>query len=399
MGIFKPASILLPKNNSQDSMKKWSVVACDQYTSDKAYWSRVADFTAGSPSTLNLIFPEAYLSECDFDEKVSEINKTMRDYIDSDVFTEYGDTLVFVKRTFESGLVRCGLVGAVDLEEYDYSPTSLSEIRATEATVIDRLPPRVKIRKNAPLELPHILMLINDPKDTVMGGLKKNPPSEVLYDFELMENGGRIAGCRVSDNDEVINALNALGTEPLIAVGDGNHSLAAAKKCWEELKPTLTEAERQNHPMRFALCEIVNLYEASLVFEPIYRVIFGCDTAALLKEAAESTGKYAYSVECVTAGGSELVTLKSDCHIEAGAVTEFLEGYIKGHGGKIDYIHGDETARGFGRGEGNAAFMVHCLAKEELFKAVNEFGPLPKKTFSMGNAEEKRFYTEARKLV
>lgn len=399
MGIFKAASILLPKNNACDSMQKWSVVACDQYTSERAYWDRVTDFTKGAPSTLNLIFPEAYLSECSFEKKVSEINKTMREYIDSAVFTEYENTIVFVERTFKSGLRRCGLVGAVDLEEYDYSAGSTSKIRATEATVIDRLPPRVKIRKNAPLELPHILMLINDPKDTVMGALKKKHPSEALYDFELMENGGRIAGYRVPDNDEVINALNALGTDPLIAVGDGNHSLAAAKKCWEELKPTLTAEERQNHPMRFALCEIVNLYEDSLVFEPIYRVIFDCDTSVLLSEASESVGKYVYNVECVTASGAETVTLKSDCHVESGAVTEFLEGYIKRHGGKIDYIHGEETAIAFGREENNAAFMVHCLAKEQLFKTVNEFGPLPKKTFSMGNAEEKRFYTEARKLV
>lgn len=399
MGIFNTANILLPKKNDSESMKKWSVVACDQYTSEKSYWDRVSFFVNDEASTLNLIFPEAYLSDLDFDKKVSDINGKMRTYLESDVFSEHKNALIFVKRTFKSGAVRHGIIGAVDLEEYDYSPNSTSRIRATEATVIDRLPPRVKIRKNAPLELPHILMLINDNEDSVFGALKKNAPENLLYDFDLMEDGGHITGFLIDSPEKTVDALTRLGTDPLIAVGDGNHSLAAAKKCWEELKPSLSDDEKKNHPMRFALCEIVNLYEDSLVFEPIYRVIFGCDTSLLASEAEKTDGEYSYSVEFVSKEKSGNILLRSACHIESGAVTEFLEDFISKHGGKIDYIHGDDTARAFGREEGNAAFMVRCLAKEELFATVNKFGPLPKKTFSMGNAEEKRFYTEARKLV
>ena len=396
MGIFNPCDILLPKNAD---MHKWSVVACDQYTSEKEYWEKIDKKVGSSPSTLRLIFPEAYLDTVDFDSKVKEINETMQSYLDSGIFSEYKNAFVFVKRTFPSGKVRHGIVGAVDLEEYNYKKDSTSRIRATEATVEDRLPPRVAIRRHAPVELPHILMLIDDKKDSVMGKMKVKPPKKMLYDFDLLGNGGHITGYLADDNATLMSAIDSLGTDPLIAVGDGNHSLAAAKKCWEELKPTLTEEEKENHPMRFALCEVVNLYEDSLVFEPIYRVFFGCDVAALLSELKNTAGKYSYNIKCVTGEGEKTVSLKSDCHIESGAVTEFLEKYQKEHGGKIDYIHGEDTAESMGRCDGNIAFMVTCLEKGDLFKTVNTFGPLPKKTFSMGNANEKRFYTEARKLV
>lgn len=396
MGIFNPCDILLPKNAD---MKKWSVVACDQYTSEKEYWDNLDKEVGDAPSTLRLILPEAYLGTVDFNSKVSEINKTMQSYLDSGIFSEYKDIFVFVKRTFPSGAVRHGIVGAVDLEEYNYAKDSTSAIRATEATVEDRLPPRVAIRRYAPIELPHILMLIDDKNDSVMGKMKSEPPKNVLYDFDLCGNGGHITGYQADDNDALMKAIDDLGTDPLIAVGDGNHSLAAAKKCWEEIKPSLTDSEKKHHPMRFALCEIVNLYEESLVFEPIYRLFFGCDTDSLFSALEKSTGKYSYHVKCVTSGGEKNVILNSDCHIESGAVTEFLEDYRKAHGGKIDYIHGESTAESMGREHGNAAFMVKCLDKSELFSTVNTFGPLPKKTFSMGNANEKRFYTEARKLV
>lgn len=396
MGIFNPADILIPKNTP---MNKWSVVACDQYTSEKDYWLRVKEYVGGAPSAYNLIFPEAFLDSVDFNEKVSEINASMKSYIDGDIFTEYKNTFVFTERTFSSGLVRHGLIGAVDLEEYDYSADSTTKIRATEATVSDRLPPRVTIRRNAPLELPHILMLINDKDDTVMGPLNASKPSNKVYDFDLMENGGHLRGYTVNSNEEIISRLNSLKTDPLIAVGDGNHSLAAAKKCWDEIKTTLSDSERKTHPMRFALCEVVNLYEDSLVFEPIYRVFFGCDSAKLISEMQNTDGKYSYTVKYVTENGSSFTTFKSDCHVESGAVTEFLENYKGIYGGKLDYIHGEQTAEDMGKAHGNIAFMVKCLNKDELFSTVNAFGPLPKKTFSMGNAEEKRFYTESRKLV
>lgn len=395
MSIFKGADILIPKNID---MKKWSVVACDQYTSQREYWERVKSFIKDAPSSFNLIFPEAYFSEVDFDRKIADINLCMKKYLDEGIFKEYKNTLIFVKRTFSSGAVRHGIIGAVDLEEYDFKPDSTSFVRATEKTVEDRLPPRIAIRKNASLELPHILMLIDDKNDSVMGRLKNNP-GEKIYDFDLMEDGGHIEGYIPHCCNDILNNIDALKTSPLLAVGDGNHSLAAAKCIWEELKKDIPEAFRAEHPKRYALCELVNLYEPSLVFEPIYRVFFGCIPEKLLKCAESSVGKYLYNVNFVSGEKSGTLSLRSDCHVESGAVTEFLENYQKTEGGRIDYIHGKETASKMGFENGNIAFLVNCLKKEELFSTVNQFGPLPKKTFSMGNAEEKRFYVEARKLV
>ncbi len=395
MSIFNPANILIPKDCD---MTKWSVVACDQYTSQKEYWDKVASFTDGTLSTFNLIFPEAYLNTLDFDEKIQNINSTMEKYIKNGVFKEYKEALIFVKRTFKSGLVRSGLMGAVDLEEYDYSKDSTSNIRATEATVAERIPARVTIRRNASLELPHILLLIDDKKDVVLGNLKSNSTMEKLYDFDLMEDGGHIEGYLVNDNEKVLSELLSLPSTPLIAVGDGNHSLAGAKATWEEAKVHLTDEEKINHPLRYALCEIVNLYEDSLVFEPIYRVFFGADTARLLDEMKKTRGKYSYTVPFESKEEKGKITFSSDCHITSGAITEFLEKYASENGGHIDYIHGEETAKNMGRSDRNIAFFPECLKKEELFETVNTFGPLPKKTFSMGHAEEKRFYLEARRI-
>ncbi len=395
MSIFNKATILLPKDCD---MTKWSVVACDQYTSEKEYWDRVTENTKGVPSTLNLIFPEAYLSSVNFEEKISKINASMQDYLDKGIFTEYEDALIFVKRTFESGEVRCGLIGAVDLEEYDYSKDSTSNIRATEATVAERIPARVTIRRDAPIELPHILLLMDDKQDSVLGELKKNTPKNKLYDFTLMEKGGKIEGYLIENGAEVLKNLHSLPSNPLIAVGDGNHSLAGAKAAWEEVKVNLSDAEKENHPMRFALCELVNLYEDSLVFEPIYRVFFGCDEEKLLAEMAESKGKFTHTVPYSYKDKKGEITFASNCHIPSGAVTEFLESYAKEKGGVLDYIHGYETAESMGDKKGNIAFFAPCLNKEDLFSTVNTYGPLPKKTFSMGHAEEKRFYTEARRI-
>ncbi len=396
MAVFNPADILLP---SGVDMKKWSVVACDQYTSQKEYWDRVKEYTKDSPSTFNLIFPEAYLKDNDIASVAAYIAENMQDYIDKGIFNEYKNSLIYVKRTFKNGSVRNGLVGCVDLEYYDYSPCSKSKIRATEATVEDRLPPRVALRQNASLELPHILMLINDEKDVVLGKFKTTPLEQKLYDFELMEDGGHIEGYLISETESVISSIESLGTNPLIAVGDGNHSLAAAKKNWNKIKESLACDATTSHPARYALCEIVNLYEDSLVFEPIYRVVFNTDTEKLLSAISKTTGKYEYNINYYTQHQKGVARLYSDCHVEAGALTEFLEDFINENTGVIDYIHGEDTAINMGRNEGNIAFLNSCLEKRELFSTVDTFGPLPKKTFSMGNAEEKRFYTEARKLV
>ncbi len=395
MSIFNKANILLPKSTD---MTKWSVVACDQYTSEKEYWDRVRENTKNYPSTLNLIFPEAYLATSNFEEKINEINSAMQEYLDCEIFEEYKDALIFVKRTFESGEVRCGLIGAVDLEEYDYSANSKSNIRATEATVAERIPARVTIRRNAPIELPHILLLMNDKKDAVLGDLKKKAPGKKLYDFTLMEHGGKIEGYLIDDAEEVLKALHSLDSDPLIAVGDGNHSLAGAKAAWEEVKADLRDSEKLDHPMRYALCELVNLYEDSLVFEPIYRVFFGCDEEKLLSTFKSSEGNFTYTIPYSYGDTKGEITFSSTCHIPSGAVTEILEAYAKKNGGSIDYIHGYDSAESMSKTKGNIAFFAPCLKKEDLFTSINTYGPLPKKTFSMGHAEEKRFYTEARRI-
>ncbi|MDP4134232.1 MAG: DUF1015 domain-containing protein [Bacillota bacterium] len=395
MSIFNTADILLPKNCD---MTKWSVVACDQYTSEPLYWKKVEETADRAPSCLNIIFPEAYLSELDFDSKIKEVNNTMKEYLDNDIFTEYKDALIFVRRTFPSGEVRSGLIGAVDLEEYDYSALSSSPIRATEATVPERIPPRVAIRRNAPLELPHILLLIDDEKDSVIGPLK-SAELKKLYDFELMQDGGHIEGYLVNNNDAVLKAIHGLNKSPLIAVGDGNHSLASAKACWEEIKKTLPESVKENHPARYALCEVVNLHEKSLVFEPIHRVLFSCNPAKVTASMKEQKGKFTHKINFVTKEKSECFDFQSDCHLQSGAVSLFLDDYVSKYGGKVDYVHGDDTAESFGKQDGNIAFLIKCLRKEDLFDTVNAYGPLPKKTFSMGHANEKRFYTEARKIV
>lgn len=396
MNIFQPTDILLP---TTDDMTRWSVVACDQYTSQKEYWDRVRNFTKGHPTTLDLIFPEAYLASADFDETVSSVNRAMQTYLSQNLFREYKNVFIYVRRTFASGLVRTGLLGAVDLEAYDYTPGSHSPIRATEATVLDRIPPRVTIRRHAPLELPHILLLADDPSNSIFNACTSVLPKESLYDFDLMESGGHIEGYLISDTAPVLSALSELSSDPLIAVGDGNHSLAGAKSCWEEKKKTLTDKEKEHHPMRYALCELINLHEESLVFEPIYRVFFDCDTSCLLDAMKDTKGTFRYTVPYACRKDRSEITFFSDCPVESGAVTDFLEKYKETHGGRIDYIHGADTAEALGTQEGNIVFFVKCLKKEDLFSTVNTYGALPKKTFSMGSAEEKRFYLEARKLV
>lgn len=396
MNVFNPADILLPKNID---LGKWSVVACDQYTSQKEYWDRVERYTEKSPSTYQLIFPEAMLGSVDFDAKVASVNAAMHSYLQQNLFTEYKHALILVRRRFPSGKVRTGLVGAIDLEAYDYKRESRSSVRATEATVSERIPPRVTIRRHAPLELPHILLLMDDPEDSVLAPLKNQLPSQKVYDFELMENSGHITGYLIDDAEAVCRRIHALSSDPLIAVGDGNHSLAGAKACWEECKKTLSPDAMLHHPMRYALCELVNLHEPSLVFEPIYRVFFDCQPPALFSAMEKTQGVYSYTISCLSGGEKQQITFASNCHLVSGAITEFLEDYAKDHEGYIDYIHGLQTAEAFGSRKDAVAFLIDCLKKEDLFSTINTFGPLPKKTFSMGEAEEKRFYVEARKLV
>ena len=415
MNIFKKADILIPE---KVDFSKWSVVACDQYTSEPEYWEDVKNIAQNSPSTLNIVFPEVYLSEGE--GRIKQINETMQKYIDDGIFKELKNSLVYVERTIGNGKIRHGIVGMIDLEEYDFAKGSGSYVRATEGTVLERIPPRVKIRENAKLELPHVMILIDDRTCSIVEGLSSKKDSfEKIYDFDLMKNGGHIVGYKISDNeaDAVISSMDVLEKEYsekysdnsdsklIFAVGDGNHSLATAKTCWENLKKTLPKEEQKNHPARFALCEIVNLHDDSLEFEPIHRVLFNVDEEKLYKglEAyydvsyADNGGQKFVAVS--ERGEREIYVKNPSSNLAVGTLQNFLDDYIKKNGGEVDYIHGDDVTRRLGTQKGNMGFLLPVMEKNELFITVIKDGALPRKTFSMGEAHEKRFYLEAKKIV
>ncbi len=398
MSIFNKADILLPDSVN---MEKWSAVACDQYSAQPEYWDRVTEFVGDAPSTLNIIYPEAYLSEGD--ARIEKINAKMQEYIDGKIFACLEDSLIYVERTMNSGKIRRGLVGVIDLECYDFSKGSKSEIRATEGTIIERIPPRVKIRENAPLELPHAILLMNDPEDKVIGRIAKE---RQVYDFDLMENGGHISGWQISGGmaDEVINHINeyAKGVEDnlVFAVGDGNHSLATAKTCWENVKKTLSEGEKESHSARFCLVEIENIHDPALEFEPIHRAVFGKSADEVMEDLC---GYYEVSEEPCC--GQKLTMVYGDTEkdiyiknpssdLEVGT----LQNFIDAMGYDLDYIHGDDVTRDLAKRDNTVGFILPCPDKSGLFKAVIADGALPRKTFSMGEANEKRFYLEAKKI-
>lgn len=415
---FLPADIMLPKNCN---MTKWSVVACDQYTSEPEYWNKVEQIVGQEPSTFHITLPEIYLKDKDVSTRIENINKNMDKYIENGVFKEEKDSFVLVERTLSNGTVRHGLVGTVDLEAYDYNKGAGSLIRATEGTVLERIPPRVRVRKGAALELPHVMLLIDDENGTVIEPVTEQKSNlETLYDFDLMQGGGHIKGWRVAgDNlDKIADVFKALAQPEtfnkkygvsgkpvlLFAVGDGNHSLATAKECWERVKKTLPEGVTE-HPARYALVELVNIHDASLNFEPIHRVVFGVKPEKLLsaflkyyKGAKQGEGE-GHRIEYVYAGGRGVVTIPNPkCGLAVGTLQNFLDSYIKENGGSVDYIHGEEVVEKLGKESGNIGFLLPAMGKSELFKTVITDGVLPRKTFSMGNACDKRFYLECRRI-
>jgi len=442
IGVHIP-SILLPKEGVD--MEKWSVVACDQYTSEPEYWQDVENKVGNNPSTLYLTFPEIYLEDGNADERIKRINDEMKRYINEGILVSQKPCMLLVDRKTSHTQSRKGLILAVDLEKYDYSAGSQSLIRATEGTVIERLPPRVKIRENAILELPHVMILIDDPGKTVIEPLVSKIDSfEKVYDFELMMNGGHIKGYRIDDQKTlkgILKAIEALADPEvfkskynvghdkgvlLFAVGDGNHSLASAKVHWENVKKTLSEAEIQNHPARFALVEIVNVHDDGIVFEPIHRVLFNIDTSSVLNAMQDFYGssrcsfekydslepvnkrlqelkkeKNVHSFGFVTDEGFGVFTVQNPKHnLEVATLQDFLDYYVqKQKESKVDYIHGEDVVTRLGSKPGNIGFYLPSMEKHEFFKTVILDGVLPRKTFSMGEAEEKRFYLECRKIV
>ena len=417
---FGPADILLPRQGTD--MTKWAVVACDQFTSQPAYWQAVEQAVGDAPSALRLILPEARLGDADVAEHIAAINTSMERYLADGVFRTLEDALLYIERTQSDGKVRRGLVGMVDLERYDFTPGSGALIRATEGTVLDRIPPRTRVRRDAPIELPHVMLLIDDPQRTVIEPLAaERERMEQVYDFDLQQEGGHLRGWLVPRGayGRLAGALAALaeaslpeskyglpGASPMLfAVGDGNHSLAAAKACWEERKRTLPPERRSADPARYALAEVVNNHDDALAFAPIHRCLFGVDpqavTEALLAYypgAHWGTGA-GHTIRCVWAGGSGAITVPSPAsQLAVGTLQAFLDAYLENHPGRIDYIHGHETAEELGRQTGAMAFLLPAMGKEQLFKTVMADGVLPRKTFSMGHARDKRYYVEARKI-
>ena len=415
---FYPSDILLPKKDVD--MSKWAVVACDQFTSEPEYWERVEKTVGDAPSTLRLILPESRLEGPDTQTDIMEINSTMSRYLREGRFQVHPDAVFYIERTLDGGKVRRGLVGRIDLEQYDYEPGSAAPIRATEGTVLSRIPPRVAVRKNAPIELPHVMLLIDDPEKTVIEPLTAAADKmESVYDFDLMENGGHIKGYKLSaaQIDAVADALTGLtsdeamkskygvsGVAPLLfAVGDGN--LATAKACYEEQKKGKTPEEYLALPSRYALVEVVNNHDDALQFEPIHRVLFGVDHEKFMEEfkkfypnAHEGKGE-GHVIEVCWNGHDDFVTVPDPkVQLAVGTLQTFIDEYLKQFGGEVDYIHGDEVTRELGSKEGNMGFLLPAMGKEQLFKTVMADGVLPRKTFSMGHAQDKRYYVEARKI-
>lgn len=431
MGIRIP-KVLLPKNLDT---KTWAVIACDQYTQDKNYWLQTQKSTAQKPSALHIILPEIYLND-QTGERIKTIHGNMNAYLADGIFDDERECFIYIERKTAFGRTRRGLIAEIDLERYDWKPGARELIRATEATIKERIPPRMKIRTGAPLESPHIMLLANDPRRALVEGLgarvRKNAP---LYSGALMQNGGSISGWRVTEPEDieyVRSSLETLFTENtqsgggtfLFAVGDGNHSLATAKAVWQERKAALKaagadEAALKNDAVRYALVEIVNLYDEGLTFEPIHRVLFGAEANELTAFLAARLGGTASRMDSVEELENAVKNSSADfgfVFMENGkteysllstgiaelAVSRFqpaVDDFIRSHSGvSIDYIHGGKETAALGKNSGAVGILLPPIAKDSFFATIARTGALPRKSFSMGEADEKRFYIECRKL-
>lgn len=410
MKIFSSGDILLPK---EKNLERWAVIACDQFTSDIGYWQRVRKYVGELPSTLHMILPEAELgtaAQC----QVLNINQAMEQYLQEGIFTEYTDAYIYVERTLESGAVRPGIVGIVDLEAYDYHSGAVSPIRATERTVLERIPPRKRVRQGAPLEFPHVIMLCDDDMHMLLESVtKKRNTLPKLYDFTLMEGGGHIEGWLLQGKDArafdcCLEAYikkteekyaDLTGAKVYFAVGDGNHSLATAKSCYEEQKTALPAGKALDLPARYALVELENIHDPSLKFEPIHRIITSVDEEKLLKDLEDICKPEGYPVKWCSGKRSGTVYLDRERGALAVAVLQdFLDAWLEKNPGVIDYIHGAAETERLASYPGAVGFLLPAMEKGQLFPGVISGGVLPRKTFSMGNAREKRYYLEGRKI-
>ncbi len=398
--VFSPANILLPKEN----FETWSVIACDQFSSEKSYWDRVSEKVGSFPSTLNMVVPEAYLGSVSMEEASLSRNEKMEEYLDGDVFSLVENSFVYVEREITGGKCRRGIVGKIDLEAYDYISGTTPAARASEKTVVDRLPPRIKVRSGASLEMPHILVLIDDEKRQAIEPLTEKKASfEKLYDFSLMENGGRICGWRVSDEEaeKVMAEMDRLAERDVqFVIGDGNHSLAAAKDIWREVKKTLSQEEMEDHPSRFALVEVCNVYDEGIEFEPIHRIVFHCDPEKVLAELEKEAGDEKGRELLVIANGKRISIRVKNPSLGGliASVQKVLDRFENEEGCTVDYIHDESALEELAKKENSLAIFLPSMDKSDLFCTVEKEGVFPKKSFSIGHARDKRYYLECRKI-
>ncbi|MCK5671923.1 MAG: DUF1015 domain-containing protein [Spirochaetales bacterium] len=433
LGIQIPR-ILMPGKNI--SMDKWAVVACDQYTSELDYWEDVENYIEQSPSTFNLIYPECYLEESDPEKRIKNINMNMENYLKNGILIENEPAFFLVKRSTGTGTPRYGLMAALDLEAYDYSKDSTSLIRATEGTIVDRIPPRKKIRINATVELPHILVLIDDPQKLVIEPLiNKIDTLEEVYDFDLMKKSGHLSAYKISDLSQIEGIISGLETLSdkdsfknkyskedvlLYAMGDGNHSLATAKATWEEIKSTYKGKDLMIQPARWALVELENIYDKGITFEPIHRVLFNMDKNMFFKEI-EKTSTFKFEdyksidkimLEIKVNNGKEqkigycdsdkmgIITIDNpSATIPAGTIQKIIDNYLaEDEKSSVDYIHGEDVTLKLGVKNSNCGIFLPPVDKNDFFRTVVMDSAFPRKTFSMGEAHEKRFYVESRRI-
>ena len=412
---FAVPDILIPQQGTD--FKKWAVIACDQYTSEPEYWADCEKEVGNAPSTLNLVLPEVYLGTEKETEKLDSIAKTAGNYLEDGVLTGIGTGFILTDRATSLHPSRKGLMAAIDLEGYSFEPGNKNICRATEGTVLSRIPPRVRIRANSPLELPHIMILIDDPKGITIEKAFEMAEAEgiaPLYDTDLMLGSGHIKGTFIPDGsaiaESIVNGLASLKSENgdglLFLVGDGNHSLASAKAHWENIREGLSEDEKKDHPARFALAEIVNIHDKGLDFEPIHRVIFNISGEEFIAKAKEyfkdsgielngdTNGKQSFTVVCE--GNADVTaSLSNPPHTLAVGSVQMM---IDSLGLECDYIHGEDSVRNLAT-SGNTGVLVPAISKDTFFRTVEKEGVFPRKTFSMGEAFEKRFYLEAKKIV
>lgn len=436
MNCLRVPKIMMPRKGTD--LYKWAVIACDQYTSQPEYWRETEQIVGEAPSALKLTLPEVYLEGADEAERVKKIHSTMEKYLEEGTLQELPKGFMLVERSFGKQYSRCGLVVEVDLETYEYKKGAHSLIRPTEMTVEERIPPRLRVRQSASVEMPHIMLLIDDPECTIIEPLmEKKQEFEQIYDTDLMQKGGHISGWLIPEGERTKDIMDKVaglaepdvfrdkyGLEkdyPLLnfAVGDGNHSMATAKAAWENIKKDLTIEEQENHPARYCLCELVNIHDKSLEVEPIHRVMFhvdeeqlfsemrayyeekGCQVAIEATDTAEivsTEGAHCFTI-CSANGNKSMKVVNPAWGIAAATIQNFLDDFLSNHSeSKIDYIHGTDVTESLGMAEGNMGFLLPEVRKEDLFIGVIRDGVLPRKTFSMGEANEKRYYMECKKI-